>query len=180
MSRFPRLARTVAVAVTALSLSALSIAVAPSAGAAASGSMVDSGNGSLIVTYSVSGGDDVFLFLIAQGSTCSPSSPFGQAYLFSVPAVLVNNDPWLGTSPATVTAGNRAMNSQGPNAVIAAGFYQACLYTLNSGTFALAQSLATTMGSPTPTTTSTTTTLAPGGSTGADPAADPVAPAFTG
>lgn len=180
MSRFPRLARTVAVAVTALSLSALSIAVAPSAGAAASGSMVDSGNGSLIVTYSVSGGDDVFLMLIAQGSTCSPSSPFGQANLFFVPAVQVNNDPWLGTSPATVTAGNPAMNSQGPNAVIAAGYYQACLYTANSGTFALAQSLATTMGSPTPTTSSTTTTLAPGGSTGADPATDPVTPAYTG
>ncbi len=176
MSRFSRSVRLAVAGL--LAVSALTIFGASPASAVATASMVDNGNGSITVTYSgtVAGptGFDVVLLFLSEGATC-PVNAYPNSYLFNL--YVNEGGPVMAASPATIGVGTSVMGPNGPQAIpLTTGNYQACLYTQDIGPndYTNAGSLAVTIGQVTPTTTTTTTT------TTTAPAADPVAPAFTG
>ena len=147
--------------------------------------MVDDGNGAITVTYSGtvagSSGFDVALGLIPVGRTC-PQNDFPDPMGYLVFAGPLNpNDPVLGASPATVTAGSRMYSSIGPSAMLPAADYVACLYTFDRSqqVIALVSSVSATIGEVAPSTTAApiATTIAGNAGTGGG---DPVTPAFTG
>ena len=170
-----RLSRSVRIAVAGLFAVSALIIFGASPASAATGSLVDDGNGGLVVTYSSSPGDYIVLEIRASGSSCSGG---GMA-----DAVLAN-DPQapqlaqIAASPVTIVAGSTAFGIQSQGAyTLAATSYTFCLmpqsYVLP--VTPLAQ-VTMTLGQGAPTTTSTTT--APSTTTTA--AGTPVAPAFTG
>lgn len=125
------------------------------------GSMVDQGNGSMVITYT----GDIVTMLFDSGTTC-PQIYTGQtpARYFLDPTI--NGPAALGASPVTVSAGTNAMGPMGPSAVpIPAGNYQACLYFALTGGTTLQQSMAVTLGTPSPSPT---------------PNNDPVVPTYAG
>ena len=176
MSRFSRSVRLALAGL--LAVSAVTIFGASPASAVATASMVDNGNGSITVTYSgvVAGpnGFDVVLLFLSEGATC-PVNAYPNPYLFNLYAnPMGGGSPVMAASPATIGVGTSVMGPNGPQAIpLTTGNYQACLYTQDIGPndYTNAGSLAVTIGQVTPTTTTTTTTA---------PAADPVAPSFTG
>ena len=173
MSRFSRSVRLAVAGL--LTVSALTVFGASPA-SAATGSLVDDGNGGLVVTYSSPTNQDyVVLEIHPTTSNCSSAQ--------NALAVLTN-DPsapqaaQIAASPATIVEGTTAFNPQTQGAyTMAATSYLFCLMP-NSFVMPitpLAQ-LTMTIGQASPTTTSTTT--APSTTTTA--AGTPVAPAFTG
>jgi hypothetical protein len=173
MSRF---SRSVRIAVAGLLAVSAVIIFGASPASAATGSLVDDGNGGLVVTYSspAGPGDYVVLEIHTSGSGCSSPA--------STLAVLANdpNAPQLAqiaASPVTIVAGSTAFGIQSQGAyTLAATSYTFCLMpqTMVLPATPLAEKTMT-LGQGAPTTTSTT---APSTTTTA--AADPVAPAFTG
>ena len=171
-----RLSRSVRLAVAGLLAVSALVIFGASPASAATGSLVDDGNGGLVVTYSspAGPGDYVVLEIRASGSSCSGG---GMA-----DAVLANdpNAPQLAqiaASPVTIVAGSTAFGIQSQGAfTLAATSYTFCLMPQS---FVLPVTplaeLTMTLGQGAPTTSSTT---APSTTTTA--AADPVAPAFTG
>ncbi len=170
-----RLSRSVRIAVAGLLAVSAVIIFGASPASAATGSLVDDGNGGLVVTYSSSPGDYIVLEIHTSGSGCSSPA--------STLAVL-SNDPnapqlaQIAASPVTIVAGSTAFGIQSQGAyTLAATSYTFCLmpqsYVLP--VTPLAQ-VTMTLGQVSPTTTSTTT--APSTTTTA--AGTPVAPAFTG
>jgi hypothetical protein len=174
MSRFSRSVRLAVAGL--LTVSALTVFGASPANAA-TGSLVDDGNGGLVVTYSspAGPGDYFVLEIHTSGSGCSSPA--------STLAVLANdpNAPQLAqiaASPVTIVAGSTAFGIQSQGAyTLAATSYTFCLMpqTMVLPATPLSQ-LTMTLGQGAPTTTSTTT--APSTTTTA--AGTPVAPAFTG
>lgn len=171
------------VAAAALVISTFAVFGASPAGAA-TGTLAAASNGlTVTVTSGTSANDFASLFLFNAPHTCTTNSNPNQANLaisFTSSSAAVQGVIQLNT-PTLITFGSVGSGQYGVQATVAAGSYQACLLSVQNTTTILS-SLAVTIVDPnaTTTTTSTTTTLAPGGSTGADPAADPVAPAFTG
>ena len=111
------------------------------------GSIVDQGNGSMVITYT----GDILVMLFASGTTC-PQTYTGQPTPRYFLDPTMNGPAALGASPATVSAGTNAMGPSGPSAVgIVAGTYQACMYFSGNNATTLHQSLSVTLGSPTPT-----------------------------
>ncbi len=167
MSRLSRWAR-IAVA-GLLAVSALIVFSASPASAAATGSLVDNGDGTATLTYSGSTSTDFIVLLgLPSGTTCTAAStpPGATFFLTSSPST---------PSPITIQTGTSAnslsVNPPGP-VTVAAGTYNLCVHNYISQLCAatVLQQLEVTIGSVAPTTTTTTTA----------PAADPVAPSFTG
>lgn len=172
MSRLSRWAR-IAVA-GLLAVSALTVFGASPASAAATGSLVDNGDGTATLTYSGSTATDYIVLLgLPSGTTCTAGStpPGAMFFLTSSPQATGGG---MTASPMTIQTGTSAyslsVSPPGP-VTVAAGTYNLCVhnYISQQGATVL-QQLEVTIGSVTPTTTSTTTA----------PAADPVTPAFTG
>jgi hypothetical protein len=170
-----RLSRSVRIAVAGLFAVSAVIIFGASPASAATGSLVDDGNGGLVVTYSSSPGDYIVLEIHTSGSGCSSPA--------STLAVL-SNDPsapqlaQIAASPVTIVAGSTAFGIQSQGAyTLAATSYTFCLMPQSFvlPVTPLAQ-VTMTLGQGAPTTTSTTT--APSTTTTA--AGTPVAPAFTG
>lgn len=123
------------------------------------GSMVDQGNGSMVVTYT----GEVLVILFPNGTTC-PSPYQGQTASYYLDSN-IGGASAMAASPATITAGTNAMGPMGPQAIpIAANIYEACLYFQGNATTTLQQALTVTLGQVTPS---------------PDPDA-PVNPSFTG
>jgi hypothetical protein len=131
----------------------------------ASGSLVDNGNGSLILTYdaNMDFGQFVYLFLLSGASTC-PTDP-GEAYTSENPGYALQSGlVGLEPSPAVITVGTPAIPIPvGVEAIpelvpVAAGQYLACLMATTAEDVALLQSLPTQIAPP----------------------SEPVVPAFTG
>ena len=168
-----RITRSVRIAVAGLLAVSALIIFGASPASAATGSLVDDGNGGLVVTYSSPTNQDyVVLEIHTIASNCnSPQNALA----------ILTNDPsapqaaQIAASPATIVAGTTAFNPQTQGAyTMAATSYLFCLMP-NSFVMPitpLAQ-LTMTIGQASPTTTTTTTVA--GGASG-----DPVAPAFTG
>ncbi|MEJ6511734.1 MAG: hypothetical protein QNL59_07575 [Actinomycetota bacterium] len=177
MSRFTRSARMV-VACGLFVSTAVLFAASP-ANAAATGSLANDGNGGLVVTYSSpTAQDSIDLEIKTSGSNCNDQ----QLPL----AVLTNNSQapqaaQIGASPATIAVGTTAFLIGGGTFTVAAASYLFCLRYFDSNTLLVVfiDQLTMTIGSASPTTT-TTTTLPTTTTTTTAPAADPVAPAFTG
>jgi hypothetical protein len=170
MSRF---SRSVRIAVAGLlAVSALTIFGASPASAAATGSLVDNGDGSATITYSgVTVGDDVVVLGLPSGTTCTAQTgPFNATFFLTTDPQAPGGA--MPASPMTIQAGTSAFSTGNPPGAmtIAAGTYNLCVQNLISQQSAtVVQQLQVTLGSVAPTTTTTTA-----------PAADPVAPAFTG
>jgi hypothetical protein len=172
-----RLSRSVRIAVAGLfAVSALTIFGASPA-SAATGSLVDDGNGGLVVTYSspTGPGDYVVLEVRPSGSSCSVQQ---QA------VAVLSNDPGapqlaqIAASPATIVDGMTAYEiapNNGATFTFGPVSYTFCLLDYSQGPNLLAQ-LTMTIGQGAPTTTTTTTVP----STTTTASATPVAPAFTG
>ena len=166
-----RLSRSVRIAVAGLlAVSALTFFAVSPASAVVTGSLADDGNGGLLVTYSPSPGtpsNGINLEVYPSTSSCGTIS--------DVLAVF-SSDPHapaeaqIAASPATLVVGSSGyalqQGAQQPF-TLANSEYYFCLYDETGNVLA---SLLMTIGQATPTTTTTTTA----------PAADPVAPAFTG
>ncbi|CAB4580684.1 MAG: hypothetical protein F2947_01060 [Actinobacteria bacterium] len=177
MSRFSRPVRNAVAGL--LAISALTIFGVSPASAAATASMVDNGDGSVTVTYSgAAPGDSIVFMGLPSGTTCSSQIPPASGLFFVTTDVSSPLSARMAASPATFTSGTAVFNGGGggnpPGATtIAAGVYNVCLlriYSQQPNT--VIQQMQVTLGTVTPTTSATTSTTAP--------AADPVAPAFTG
>ena len=173
MSRFSRSVRLAVVGL--LAVSAL-IIFGASPASAATGSLVDDGNGGLVVTYSSPTNQD-YVVLEIHPTTSNCNSPQNAL------AVLSNNPSapqaaQIAASPATIVAGTTAFDVQTQGAyTMAATSYLFCLMPNNVVVLPitpLAQ-LTMTIGQGSPTTTTTT-----GSPTTTTAAATPVTPAFTG
>ncbi len=155
-----------------LAVSALTIFGASPASAAATGSLVDNGDGTATLTYSgVTTGDNVVLLGLPSGTTCTAQTgPFNATFFLATDPLAPGGA--MPANPMTIQAGTSAYLTGTPSGplTIAAGTYNLCVQNLISqqGPTVL-QQLQVTLGSVAPTTTTTTA-----------PAADPVAPAFTG
>ena len=173
MSRFTRSVR-MAVA-SALFVSAAVLFAASPANAIGTGTMVDNGDGSMTVTWAVTGQmDSVILIFYPSGGTC-PQSPNPVGTSFSILGGVAIVGVALGPSPTLLSVGSSVRSGGLPplEMQIPAGSFVACLYGGDGvAPPSLSQSLAITFAVVAPTTTTTSTTTAP--------AADPVAPAFTG
>ncbi len=169
-----RLSQSVRISVAGLlAVSALTVFGASPASAAGTGSLVDDGNGGLVVTYSSPTNQDyVVLEIHTIASNCnSPQNALA----------ILTNDPsapqlaQIAASPVTIVAGTTAFGIQTQGAyTMGATSYLFCLmpFGMMMQPTPLAQLTMTIgQGSPTTTTAPSTTTA---------PAADPVAPAFTG
>ena len=171
MSRF---SRSVRIAVAGLLAVSSLIIFGASPASAATGSLVDDGNGGLVVTYSSPTNQD-YVVLEIHPTTSNCNSPQNAL------AVLSNNPSapqaaQIAASPATIVAGTTAFNVQTQGAyTMAATSY---LFCLMPSSFVLPitplAQLTMTIGQGSP----TTTTTAPSTTTTA--AATPVTPAFTG
>jgi hypothetical protein len=173
MGTLQRIARVLGA--TAL-LTAVGIGFAGSAAAAATASIVDNGNGTATLTYSgVAFGDNVVVLGLPSGTPCTTAISPGDATFF------VSSDAQapggaMPPSPLTIETGLAAFSvspSPGP-VTIAAGTYNLCIHNVVAGNpmvVTVLDELEMTLGAVAPTTTTTSTTA---------PAADPVAPAFTG
>ena len=148
-----------------------------SAGAVSTGSVVNNGAGGVTITYSLSQGDSMSIHLYSPSSTCAAGPNIPPQPLYFLLTTGTPNPPTLGPSPFTLDGTVTVDQVSGPDTTIPTGLYQFCLYSQNSGTFALLSSVQTTIGTVTPTTTSSTSSTT---SPVADPATDPVAPALTG
>ncbi|MBJ7306538.1 MAG: hypothetical protein JHC63_01565 [Acidimicrobiia bacterium] len=162
----------------ALFLSTAVLFTASPASAAASGDMVNNNDGSMTVTWSVTGQyDSVSIYFYASGASCpqTGNSVGSTFYIMGGTGMLA---PALSPSPSLLSAGSavKIPMSMTPSQ-IPTGSYVACLY-LNDGegNSVLDQSLPITFAVVAPTTTTTTT--APSTTTTA--ASTPVTPAFTG
>ena len=170
MSRF---SRSVRLAVAGLLAVSSLIIFGASPASAATGSLVNDGNGGLVVTYSNPTNQD-YVVLEIHPTTSNCNSPQNAL------AVLSNNPSapqaaQIAASPATIVAGTTAFNVQTQGAyTMAATSYLFCLRPISLMLPPLAQ-LTMTIGQGSPTTTTTTT--APSTTTAA---ATPVTPAFTG
>ena len=171
MSRF---SRSVRIAVAGLLAVSSLIIFGASPASAATGSLVDDGNGGLVVTYSNPTNQD-YVVLEIHPTTSNCNSPQNTL------AVLAN-DPiapqaaQIAASPATIVAGTTAFNVQTQGAyTMAATSYLFCLMP-SSFVFPITPLAQLTMtigqGSPTTTTTAPSTTTTAAGT--------PVTPAFTG
>ena len=191
MSRFGRSARMLVA--SALILSTATLFAASPASAAPTAFMQDNGDGTMTVTYDLTGGtpgQGVFVGFFSAGLPCTP----GSGELFFTQAVVGGGVfGQLPASPAVLAEGSTVFFGNGGPGPIPAGTYTACL--VNQG---IQQQFQMTFGAVAPpttrTTTTTTTTLptttttttAPGGvesttTTVAGVAVgDPVTPAFTG
>jgi len=169
-----RLFRSVRIAVAGLVAVSALIIFGASPASAATGSLVDDGNGGLVVTYSSSyPGDFVVLEIHPNGQSCD---------IGLTPIAILTNDPdspqlaQIAASPATIVEGMTAYEvGANPGATFTFGpvSYTFCLL---ESTPNLLDQLTMTLGQGAPTTTSTTT--APSTTTTA--ASTPVTPAFTG
>ena len=172
MSRFTRSVR-MAVA-SALFVSAAVLFAASPANAMGTGTMIDNGDGSMTVTWAVTGqADAVYLLFYPSGGTCPQSpNPVGASFFILGGVNMVGVA--LGPSPTLLSVGSSVKGGLPPVEMqIPAGSFVACLYGGDGVSLpSLSQSLAITFAVVAPTTTTTSTTTAP--------AADPVAPAFTG
>ncbi len=168
MSRFSRTGRFAAAA--ALAVSAVTFFAVSPASAVVTGSLANDGNGGLLVTYSPSPGtqsNGINLEVYPSTSSCGTNSDV-LAVFSSDPAAPANAQ--IAASPATLVVGSSgyALQQGAPQPfTLANSSYLFCLYDETGN---LVDSLTMTIGQATPTTTTTTTA----------PAADPVAPAFTG
>jgi hypothetical protein len=174
MSRITRPTRMIAA--IALFLSTAVLFAASPASAAASGDMVNNNDGSMTVTWSVADqSESISINFYASGTTCPAlNNSFG--ILFGINGGIGMIAPSLSPSPSLLSAGSTVKSGSLPPASmqISAGSYLACLYlNAGQGQGVLDQSLEITFSVVVPTTTTTTTTTTA-------PAADPVAPAFTG
>lgn len=169
MARFSRIGRFAAAA--ALAVSAVTFFAVSPASAVATGSLADDGNGGLLVTYSPSPGapsNGINLEVYPSNSSCGT---------YSDTLAVISSDPQapadaqIAASPATLVVGSIGFalqqGAQQPFTLANSEY----LFCLLGETGNLLVSLTMTIGQATPTTTTTTTTA---------PAADPVAPAFTG
>jgi len=191
MSRFGRSARMLVAGALILSTATL---LAASPASALSGSMQDNGDGTMTVTYDLTGGtpgQGVSVLFFPAGAPCTPGS--GEVFFLS--ALVSGGGPSpLAASPAVIAEGTTAFIQGAGSGPIPAGTFTACLGT-NQGIQREFQMTFGTVAPPTTTTTTTTTTTlptttttttAPGGvesttTTVASVAAgDPVTPAFTG
>lgn len=173
MSRF---SRSVRIAVAGLLAVSALIIFGASPASAATGSLVDDGNGGLVVTYSsLTNQDYVVLEIHPTTSNCnSPQNALA----------ILTNDPsapqaaQIPASPVTIVAGTTAFGIQTQGVfTMAATSYLFCLmpFSYTPPATPLAQKTMTIgQGSP----TTTTTTTAPSTTTTA--AGTPVTPAFTG
>ena len=173
MSRY---SRSVRLAVAGLLAVSALIIFGASPASAATGSLVDDGNGGLVVTYSNPTNQD-YVVLEIHPTTSNCNSPQNAL-------AILGNDPsapqaaQIAASPATIVAGTTAFNVQTQGAyTMAATSY---LFCLMPNSFVLPKTplaqLTMTIGQGSPTTTTTTT--APSTTTSA--AGTPVTPAFTG
>lgn len=173
MNRFTRSIRVLVA--SALFVSAAVLFAASPASAAATGAMVDNNDGSMTVTWSVADqSESISINFYASGASCPAlNNSFG--ILFGINGGINMIAPSLSASPSLLSAGSTVKSGSLPpvSMQISAGSFTACLY-LNGGQGqgTLAQSLQIAFAVVAPTTTTTSTTTAP--------AADPVAPAFTG
>ncbi len=171
MSRFSRPVRIAAAGL--LAVSALTIFGASPASAAVTGSLVDNGNGTATLTYAgVAAGDNVVVLGLPSGTSCTTAtSPSGATFFLSSDAQAPGGA--MPASPLTIEAGMAAFStnpSPGP-VTIAAGTYNLCIHNVVNGNpmvITVLDELEVTLGAVAPTTTTTA------------PAADPVAPSFTG
>lgn len=168
MSRFSRTGRFAAAA--SLAVSAVTFFAVSPASAVATGSLADDGNGGLLVTYSPSPGtqsNGINLEVYPSTSSCGTNSDV-LAVFSSDPAAPANAQ--IAASPATLVVGSSGyalqQGAQQPFTLANSEYY----FCLRGSSGNVLASLLMTIGQATPTTTTTTTA----------PAADPVAPAFTG
>lgn len=168
-----RITRSVRNAVVGLLAVSALIIFGASPASAVTGSLVDDGNGGLVVTYSSPTNQD-YVVLEIKPTTSDCNSPQNTL-------AVLTNDPGapqaaqIAASPATIVEGTTAYGNQTPGTyTVAATSYLFCLRSLSPLTL-LAQ-LTMTIGQESPTTTTTTT--APSTTTTA--AGTPVTPAFTG
>ena len=166
MSRFTRLLAVMAVVL------GVSLVAANPASALTSVTISTPTPGAVTFTYSGNtdtGNTFVTYFASNFGGGCPNAQPVG-GWTF----MLGPNTPQaaLGSSPATVRAGDQGMGVSAA-VTITAGTYEYCTYVIASGQVSVSGSgtVQFTAAPVTPTTTTTTTTA---------PAADPVTPAFTG
>ena len=176
MSRFSRTGRFAAAA--ALAISAVTLfAVSPaSAVVTVTGSLANDGNGGLLVTYSPSPGTpSVGINLEVYSSTSNCGT-------YSDTLAVISSDPQapaeaqIAASPATLVVGSSGYALQQGASQPFTLTNSDYLFCLSDNMGNLLQSLTMTIGQAAPT---TTTTVAPTTTTTA-PAADPVAPSFTG
>jgi hypothetical protein len=167
MSRF---ARSVRIAVAGLlAVSALTVFGASPASAAATGSLANDGNGGLVVTYSgTTPTNTIDLEIHPVGTNCDQVTALA---LLSAGSPNFPPQAIMAASPATIVVGTTAFQlspTPGGTFTVAATAYKFCLFVgdgVNQGT--LIDQLTMTIGQATPITTTA-------------PAADPVAPSFTG
>ncbi len=178
-----RITRSVRNAVVGLLAVSALIIFGASPASAATGSLVDDGNGGLVVTYSSPTNQDyVVLEILPSTSDCNSAQ---------IALAVLTNDPnapqaaQIAASPATIVEGTTAGDIQTGGAYTMAEFsYLFCLKSALTATL-LAQ-LTMTIGQESPTTTttttapSTTTTTTTAPSTTTTAAGTPVTPAFTG
>lgn len=161
----------------ALFLSTAVLFAAGPASAAATGAMVDNGDGSMTVTWSAAGFESIAINFYASGTSCPATNNIAAAgTLFYINGGSGMMAPSLSASPSLLSAGSavKIPMSMTPSQ-ISAGSYTACLYLNDSqGNSVLDQSLQITFAVVAP----TTTTTAPSTTTTA--ASTPVTPAFTG
>jgi len=175
------------VVASAFFVSAVVLFAATPANAAATGSMVNNGDGTMTLTWATpSQGDNVSLNFFASGTACPQmASPFGSPMYVTgttqamPPMPPGSSQPAVLTASPTVLSVGTTVNEWGAmtpgRGAITAGSYVACLYLGLLG--GPVQSLEITFGVAAATTTTTTTT-APSTTTTA--ASTPVTPAFTG
>jgi len=178
MSRFGRSARMLVASALILSTATL---FAASPASALSGSMQDNGDGTMTVTYDLTGGtpgQGVYVGFFSAGAQCTP----GSGEVFFVQALVGGGGMApMPASPAVLAEGSTAFVQGSGAGTIPAGTYTACLVT-NQGVQREFQMTFGTVAPPTTTTTTTalggvesTTTTVAGAAVG-----DPVTPAFTG
>ena len=171
-----RLSRSVRIVVAGLfAVAAVTVFAASPASAAVTASLVDNGDGTATLTYSgTAPGDSIVVLGLPAATNCTTQiGPFDADFFLSSDA----QDPGgaMPASPFTIQVGTPAYklvpgSGSGP-VTIAAGTYNICLHNLvGQAQVTVLQQLQVTLGSVAPTTTTTTTA----------PAADPVAPSFTG
>ena len=173
VSRFSRPVRNAVVGL--LAVSAL-IIFGASPASAATGSLVDDGNGGLVVTYSSPTNQDYVVLEIHPTTSNCNSSQNALAILTNDPSA--PQAAQMAASPVTIVAGTTAFGIQTQGVfTMAATSYLFCLmpFSFVLPITPLAQ-LTMTIGQGSPTTTTTTT--APSTTTTA--AGTPVTPAFTG
>jgi hypothetical protein len=171
-----RLSRSVRIAVAGLLAVSAVIIFGASPASAATGSLVDDGNGGLVVTYSSPTNQDYVVLEIHPTTSNCNSAQNALAVLTNDPSA--PQAAQIAASPATIVEGTTAFNPQTQGAyTMAATSYLFCLMP-NSFVMPITplDQLTMTLGQGAPNTTSTTT--APSTTTTA--AGTPVAPAFTG